>query len=85
MNNAVQVTDEDEMAGLIRSCLPALETIEAAFVRDCWLREPKVTLKNFSRTWSLSAKALSEVRKRVLVRLKDLMTKKGITSIADIV
>ena len=80
----MQMTGEDEMAGLIRSCLPALDQIEAAFIQECCLREPKVTLAVFSGQWDLSTKALNEVRKRVLVRLKDLIAKKGITSIADI-
>ena len=37
----MQVTAEEEIANLLGSCLPELEAIEAAFVRDCWLREPK--------------------------------------------
>jgi hypothetical protein len=81
----MQATLEVEIAELIRSCLPALETIEAAFIEECWLREPKVLLTEFSQRWQLSGKALTDLRSRALVRLKDVMVKKGITSIADIV
>jgi hypothetical protein len=43
----MQVTAEDEMAESVRSCLPELDGVEAAFVRDCWLREPAVPLSTF--------------------------------------
>jgi hypothetical protein len=80
----MQLTVEDEMAELIRSCLPELDGFEAAFVRDCWLREPPVPMTTFSKQWGLSTKVLTEVRERVLLRLKDVMAEKGITSFADI-
>ena len=80
----MQVTAEDEIEALVRSCLPALEAIEAAFVRDCWLREPTVLLTEFSQQWHLSTKAVKELQTRALVRLKGVMAKKGITSIANI-
>lgn len=31
----MQLTAEEEMADLVRSCLPALDDIEAAFIKDC--------------------------------------------------
>ena len=80
----MQVIAEDEIEALVRSCLPALDEIEAAFIEECWLREPKVPLTDFSQRWDLSGKALTELRSRVLVRMKDVMAKKGITSIANI-
>jgi hypothetical protein len=85
MEASMQVTAEEEMADLLDACLPELDGVEAAFVRDCWLREPQLPLRDFSKKWRLSAGALNVVRKRALVRLKDVMAKKGITSIADIV
>lgn len=81
----MQVIAEDEMAGILRSCLQELDQVEAAFIEDCWLREPQLPLRDFSKEWGLSTKELKEVRERALVRLKDLMARKGITSIADIV
>ena len=62
-----------------------LDGVEAVFVRDCWLREPEMPLRQFAKEWELSAKALTEVRERVLVRLGELMAKKDIDSLADIV
>ena len=80
----MQATLEVEIAELIRSCLPALETIEATFVRDCWLREPKVPLSEFSNQWHLSGKALTELRSRVLVLMKRSLATRGVKSMADI-
>jgi hypothetical protein len=57
----MQVTAEEEMAEWVGSCLPALDEIEAAFVCDCFLREPTVPRRQFSKQCGLSAKALSEV------------------------
>jgi hypothetical protein len=81
----VQVTAEDELADLFCACLPELDEIEAAFIEDCCLREPKMQLRDFSKRWGLSAKALSELRERAMLRLKDLMAKRAISSIADII
>jgi hypothetical protein len=81
----MQVTAEEELSDLLDACLPELDQIEAAFIEDCCLREPNMLLRDFSKTWGLSAKALNDVRKRALVRLKDVMAKKRITSISDIV
>jgi hypothetical protein len=81
----MQLTAEEEMTDLIRACLPELERIEAAFIQECYLQEPTVPLANFSKEWRLSAKALNEVRKRALVRLKDLVAKRGFNSILDII
>jgi hypothetical protein len=80
----MQMTAADEMAGLIRFCLPELDQIETAFIEECCLREPKVTLKKFSRQWRLSAKALTELRSRVLVRMKKVLATRGVKSVADI-
>ena len=80
----MQVTAEDEIEALVRSCLPALDQIEAAFIEECWLREPKVPLTEFSQRWQLSGKALTELRSRVLVRMKRLLATRGVKSVADI-
>jgi hypothetical protein len=81
----MRLTAEEEMTDLIRACLPELEQIEAAFIQECYLQEPTVPLADFSKEWRLSAKALNEVRKRALLRLKELMSKQNINSLADIV
>ena len=44
----MQLTAEQEMAELLDACLPKLDGVEAAFVRDCWLREATVPLRQFS-------------------------------------
>ena len=80
----MQVTAEEEIADLLGSCLPELDQVEAAFIEECCLREPKMPLAVFSRQWHLSTKAVKELRTRALLTLRDVMAQKGITSIADI-
>lgn len=80
----MQVTVEEEMANLVRSCLTELDGVEAALVRECCLREPMVPLRQCAKQWGLSAKALIDVRERALGRLKNVMARYGITSLADI-
>ena len=80
----MQVTAEYELADLFCACLPELDEIEAAFVRDCWLCEPKVPLKEFSSQWHLSGKAMTELRSRVLVQMKRLLATRGVESVSDI-
>jgi hypothetical protein len=81
----MQVIPEVEIAELIRSCLPALDEVEAAYIEDCYLQEPPTPLAVFSEQWRLSTKALKELRSRSLLRLKDRIARKGITSIADVI
>jgi len=76
---------EWEMEDVVRSCLPELDEIEAEFVQECWLREPKVPLKKFSEKWHISAKEMADLKGRVLVRLRELLAKQGIESMADLV
>lgn len=81
----MQVTAEEELGDVLDACLRDLNEIEAAFIQECCLREPKMPLRDFSKMWGLSAKALKEVRRQALERLRDLMAQKGITSISDVV
>ena len=81
----MQLTADEEMTDLIRACLPSLDEIEAAFVQDCWLGEPRVPLKELSEKWHLSAKALTELRSRVMLQMKELLSKQRIQSMADLV
>ena len=80
----MQVTAEEEAADLLGACLRELDQVEGAFIQECCLREPQLPLRDFSKQWGLSAKALTQIRERALLRLKDVMAGKGTTSIADI-
>jgi hypothetical protein len=80
----MEVTALDEMAGLLDRCLPELDEIEAAFVKSQYLDEPRVSLPEFARHWHLSKKAMDELRSRVAVRMKELLAKKNIHSVGDI-
>jgi DNA-directed RNA polymerase sigma subunit (sigma70/sigma32) len=81
----VQVIAEAEMAELIRSCLAALDELEAEYIRDRFLLEPSVPLAVFAEQWGLSRKALGEIEERALLRLKRLLATRHIDSMADIV
>lgn len=81
----MQVKAEEEMAGLIASCLPELDEIEVAFIRGQYLDEPRISLPEFAQRWQLSKKALEELRSQVAVRMKELLSKKNIHSVGDIV
>jgi hypothetical protein len=76
---------EEQMTELIHSCLSSLGEIEAAFIRDCWLEEPRVSLGEFSKERHMSGKELTELRARVLLRLRNLLAEKNIHSVVDIV
>ena len=80
----MQVIAEEEMAGLIASCLPELEEIEAAFIRGQYLNEPRVSLPEFAQRWQLSKTEMVELRSRVAVRMKELLAEKQIHSVGDI-
>jgi hypothetical protein len=80
----VQLKSEDEMADLVHSSLKHLDQLEAAFIRDYFLGEPKVTLAAFANQWHLSATELAELRRTLTHHFRELMARKGIYSIGDI-
>jgi hypothetical protein len=81
----MEVKAEEEMTSLVARCLPELDEIEAAYIRGQYLDEPKVSLPEFAQRWRLSKKAMDELRSRVAVRMQELLAKKQIRSIGDIV
>jgi hypothetical protein len=80
----MQVVAADEMADVIRCALTGLDPIEATFVGQYYLRDPRVMLPAFDAQWELSAKAMSDLRSRVLARMKELLVAQNITSVGDI-
>ena len=45
----MKVRAEDEMTVMIELCLTDLDEMEAAFLRDCYLHEPKIPLPTFAK------------------------------------
>jgi hypothetical protein len=80
----MQVKPEDEMVGMLDACLGELGCLEVAFIRECYLAEPKLTFKDFALQRRLSPKQLSELRTQVMSRLKDRLAAKDIHEIGDI-
>ena len=81
----MQVNADETMAELVDLCVSELDEIEAAFINGQYFDQPRVSLPEFAQRWSLSKKAMDELRSRVAGRMKELLTRKGITSITDIV
>lgn len=76
---------EEEMIDLIAGCLPELSEIEAAYLKQRYLDEPKSTLGEFAQRWRLTKKAMDELRGRVAIRMKELLAQKQIYSMKDII
>ncbi len=76
---------EEEMVGLIAGCLPELSEIEAAYLQQRYLDEPKSSLSEFAQRWQLTKKTMDELRGRVAVRLRELLARKQIYSMKDII
>ncbi len=76
---------EEEMVDLVAGCLPELSEIEAAYVKQHYLDEPKSSLGAFAKRWRLTKKAMDELRGRVAFRMKELLADKQIYSMKDII
>jgi hypothetical protein len=80
----MQVNPEEELAVIIEACLGELGCLEAAFIRECYLADPKPTFKDFAMQRGLSPKQLSELRTQVMSRLKEGLAAKNIQKIGDV-
>ena len=70
---------------VIEACLSELDEMEAAFLRDCYLHEPKIPLPTFAKQWQLSQKAFRQLRGRAVSRLKESLAARNIHSLGDLV
>jgi hypothetical protein len=80
----VQITPESEMTVMIDECLSELEEIEAAFLRECHLREPRTAFLVFADRWRLLQRELTELRSRASSRLRERLEARQIHSLGDI-
>jgi hypothetical protein len=72
------------METLIDLCLKELDEIEGAFVKEYFLTQPKTTLLAFGEEWQLSPREVEALRGKAVTHLKDLLAKKQIHSLEDI-
>ena len=80
----MEVTTEDEMTVMIDQCLGELEEIEAAFLREYHLQEPRTPFLVFAERLQLSQKELAELRSRAGSRLKERLAAKNVHSLGDL-
>jgi hypothetical protein len=82
----VTLSFDDTAKELINSSLAHLtDIVEVDYVQQHYLREPSMTLKEFSVKWRLSPKRLGAVKNRSLANLKRILAEKKILSMADVV
>ena len=81
----MEVTTADDMTVLIQGCLAEMDLIEAALIQQCFLADPKSTLRNFAAQTGLSPRLASELRDRALSRLKEGLAMKRVHEIGDVI
>jgi hypothetical protein len=80
----MEVTATDDMTAVLRECLTAMDGIEAHFIEECYLADPKTALKTFAAQNGLSPKQVSELRTRAMSSLKERLAAKNIQKIGDV-
>jgi hypothetical protein len=79
-----QIRTDEAVERVMSECLNSLTPIEADFIRECLLSEPRKTHAEFSVNWGLPPKAISGVKAHTLAKLKNVLAAKGIFSMGDL-
>jgi hypothetical protein len=80
----MEITYAEEIASLLRECLQELTAVEAAFIGDCHLSEPRKSLKAFAEEHGLRQKEMVDLRVRAMSRLREELASKKVYDLADI-
>jgi hypothetical protein len=80
----MEITHAEEIAALLRDCLKELTALEAAFIGDCHLSEPRQSLKAFAEEHGLGQTEMSDLRVRAMKRLREELATMNVHCIADI-
>jgi hypothetical protein len=80
----MQTTTAEEMSCLLRECVQQLSAVEAAFIGDCHLSEPRKSLKVFAEEHDLGPREMAELRVRAIRRLREELAAKKVYNLADI-
>jgi len=81
----MELTCDKQIETLIAGCMAELSEVEAAFVKQHYLGELKLSLAEFASQWRLSKKAMDDLRCRVAGRTKELLAEQQIYPMKDIV
>jgi hypothetical protein len=80
----MEVAESIDMAVLLKGCLAKMDQMEATFIENCFLAEPRVTFKVFAEDQGLKPKAFAEFRSRAFRRLKEELAGKNVRSMWDL-
>ncbi|MCZ2153112.1 MAG: hypothetical protein LC114_04300 [Bryobacterales bacterium] len=79
-----QLNLEASAESLTAECLKDLNEMEADYIRQCILAEPRMTHRTFSERWGLAGADVREVRRTAMVSMKRALAQKGIVRIGDL-
>lgn len=80
----MNVTTAEEMSCLLYECLKQLSAVEAAFISDCHLAEPRKSLKAFAAEHGLNQREMADLRLRAMERLREELAAWNVHGVADI-
>lgn len=80
----MQTTTLEEMTCLLRECVKQLSAVEAAYIDECHLSEPKKSLKAFAADHGLGPIEMANLRVRAVEQLREKLAAKNIHGITDI-
>jgi hypothetical protein len=80
----MEITTLDDVAILLWNCVRQLSELEASFIEECHLAEPRKTLKAFAAEHGLKLSEMADLRDRAMRRLREECAAKNVHSLADI-
>ncbi len=80
----METTYEEEIGIVLRECVQQLSAVEAAFVQECHLSEPRKTLKAFAAEHHLRPTEMADLRVRAMEHLRSKLAARNIHRLTDI-
>ena len=80
----MEVAELDDVTVLLRDCMEELSAVEAAFIGDCHLSEPRKSLKAFAEEHGLKPIDMADLRVRAIRRLREELAARKVYDLADI-
>ncbi|HEY3443587.1 MAG TPA: hypothetical protein VGK29_22710 [Paludibaculum sp.] len=80
----MHTTTAEEMSCLLRDCVEQLSAVEAAFVEECHLSDPRKPLGVFKEEHGLSQREMAELRVRAVEHVREKLAAKNIHRLTDI-
>jgi len=80
----MQTTILEDASCQLRDALSQLDALEAAYIKQCCLEEPRQTLKAFAQEHALAPKEMADLRVRAMEHLRGSLAEKNIHRLTDI-